>query len=103
MKRFFILLLPLILFSSCNAHIGAQQYDVPWWMIFIPTVVFLAAIWYFYGKHLSEKEYVCPKCGKRFHPPWQKAAFAIHFNDDRVFTCPHCHHRGFCTPEKTGK
>ncbi len=103
MKRLFHLMFPLMLLVSCNVHFGERQFDVPWWIIFIPAAILLAALWYFYGRHLAEMEFVCPKCGKRFHPPWQKAAFAIHYNDDRVFTCPHCHHRGFCTPDRKRK
>lgn len=90
-----IFVLPLSL-SSCKVNWFDQQYDVPWWVIAVPVVIFSAIVFFVAGKHITSKEYVCPKCNKTFHPKWWQAAISIHVNDDRVFRCPHCGRKGFC-------
>lgn len=50
--------------SSCKVNWFDQQYDVPWWAIAIPVVIFSAIVFFFAGKHIASKEYVCPKCNK---------------------------------------
>jgi len=91
-----MLVLPLSL-TSCKVNWFDQQYDVPWWVIAVPVVMLSAIVFFVAGKHIASKEYVCPKCNKTFHPKWWKAAFSIHMNDDRVFKCPHCGRKGFCS------
>lgn len=91
-----MLVLPLSL-TSCKVNWFDQQYDVPWWVIAVPVVMLSAIVFFVAGKHIASKEYVCPKCNKTFHPKWWKAAFSIHMNDDRVFKCPHCGRKEFCS------
>ncbi len=94
---FSIFLLPLCL-TSCEVHWFSKKYDVPWWWIAIPTLLFFFCICFFAGKRISKKEYVCPICQKTFYPKWWQAAFSIHVNEDRVFKCPCCGRKGFCKP-----
>ena len=82
--------------TSCKVNWLDQQYDVPWWVIAVPVVIFSAIVFFVAGKHIASKLYVCPKCNKTFHPKWWKVAFSIHMNDDRVFKCPNCGRKGFC-------
>ena len=104
-KITFVLLIAALmsLFTSCKVNWFDQQYDLPWWMIAIPVVILLTVTWFFGGKYIASKEYICPKCGKNFHPKWWNAAFSVHINNDRVFKCPHCGRKGFCSPSKKSK
>jgi len=86
--------------TSCKVNWFDKQYDVPWWAITIPVVIFSAIVWIAAGKYIASKKYVCPKCNKAFYPKWWKAAISVHINDDRVFRCPHCGRKGFCHIEK---
>lgn len=99
MKKVAIVWLMLVLsfsLTSCKVNWFDQQYDVSWWVIAVPVVIFSVIVWVAAGKHIASKKYVCPKCNKTFYPKWWKAAFSIHMNDDRVFKCPHCGRKGFC-------
>ena len=86
----------LFFLTSCEVNWFDQQYDVAWWVIAVPVVVFSAIVWFAAGKHIASKKYFCPKCNKSFYPKWWHAAISIHMNDDRVFRCPHCGRKGFC-------
>lgn len=86
-----------LLLTSCKVNWFDQQYDVPWWVIAVPIVIISAIVFFALGKHIASRKYVCPKCNKTFYPTWWKAAFSIHVNDDRVFKCPHCGKKGFCS------
>ena len=86
--------------TSCEVHWFDQSYDVPWWVVAIPTALIFVATWFFAGKIIAKKEYRCPKCQKNFHPTWWKAAFSVHVNDDRVFKCPHCEKKSLCKPTR---
>ena len=88
--------LPIAL-TSCRVNWFDRQYDVPWWAVFIPVVVFALFVWIIAGKQIARKQYICPKCNKKFHPPWKTAALSIHVNSERVLRCPHCNRRGFCS------
>lgn len=99
MKKVSIVWLMLVLsfsLTSCKVNWFDQQYDVQWWVIAIPVIIFFAIVWIAAGKHIASKKYVCPKCNKTFYPKWWVAAVSIHMNDDRVFKCPHCGRKGFC-------
>ena len=99
MKKVFLSSLFIIstfLLSSCQVNWFGSHFDVPWWAIAIPVLVFSAIVLFVAGKHLASKKYVCPKCNKSFYPKWWQAALSIHMNDDRVFKCPHCGRKGFC-------
>lgn len=92
----FLLFIITITLSSCQVNWFDQHYDVPWWVITLPVVIFCAIVWIFAGKHIASKKYICPKCNKTFYPKWWKAAISIHMNSERVFKCPHCGRKGFC-------
>ena len=81
---------------ACKVNWFDRQFDVKWWVIAIPVVIFSVIVWIVAGKHIAENKYVCPKCSKTFYPKWWKAAFSFHINDERVFKCPHCGIKGFC-------
>ena len=103
MKRIifaFVTIVSAFTLTSCRVNWFDRQYDVPWWMIAVPVVIFSAIVFFVSGKHIASKKYVCPKCNKTFYPKWWKAAFSIHINDDRVFKCPHCGGTGFCSPSR---
>jgi len=97
-KISFVLLTIVLVFSltSCKVNWFDQQYDVPWWAVAIPVLVFSVIVLFVASKHITSKKYVCPKCNKSFYPKWWQAVFSIHMNDDRVFKCPHCGRKGFC-------
>ncbi|MBR4032781.1 MAG: hypothetical protein IKJ07_08625 [Clostridia bacterium] len=86
--------------TSCQINWFDRHYDVPWWMIAIPTTALLIGVWIIVGKHIASKKYICPKCNKTFYPKWSQAALSIHINDSRVFKCPHCGRKGFCCVSK---
>lgn len=100
MKRIIFVFLTCVLsfsLTSCQVNWFDKHYAVPWWIIVIPTVIFSLIVWIAAGKHIAAKRYVCPKCNRSFYPKWWKAAISIHMNDDRVFKCPNCGRKGFCT------
>ena len=103
MKKFqrLLVLLPLALcLCSCRVNWFGRQYDAPWWMIAIPTVLILASAWFFVGRAIAKREYKCSECQKTFYPTWWKASFSVHMGSDRVFKCPHCGKKGFCKLKK---
>ena len=94
------ILIPLALaLTSCEVHVGNNRTDVAWYVIAIPATVFIVACVVIAGIVLSRNTYVCPECGKRFHPKWWRAMFSLHDGSDRVLKCPHCGHKGFCRKE----
>ena len=95
-----ITMVSAVTLTSCEFNWFGSQYDVAWWVIAAPTILFSAIIFFAAGKYIASQKYVCPKCNKTFYPKWWKAAVSIHINDDRVFKCPHCQRRGFCSPSK---
>lgn len=73
MKKVVIVWLMLVLavsLTSCKVNWFDQQYDVPWWVIAVPVIIFSAIIWIAAGKHIASKKYVCPKCNKTFYLKW---------------------------------
>lgn len=92
----------LVWLTSCQVKWFDKSYDVPWWVIAISTALFVLAVWYFAGKIISKKEYICQTCKGSFYPKWYVAAFTIHINDDRVFKCPYCGKKGFCHVSRDG-
>jgi DNA-directed RNA polymerase subunit RPC12/RpoP len=85
-----------ITLCSCEVHFGSTSYDVPWWVIAVPVIIFSAVVFYIAGKIISKKKYTCPSCGHTFHPKWWKSMFSVHINSERVFRCPHCGKKDFC-------
>lgn len=90
-----IILLTLTL-TSCRVNWFDTHYDVPWYVIAIPTAIFAAVIFLIAGKTISNKCFVCPKCGERFHPDFFVSMFSMHIGSDRYFKCPKCGRKGFC-------
>ena len=89
--------------TSCKVNWFDKQYDAPWWAVLIPTVVFVAAVLFAAGKFIASKEFVCPKCGGKFHPKWWVAMVSLHIGSDRYFKCPHCGKRRFCHVSRKNK
>ena len=84
--------------SSCQVNWFDKHYDLHWWVIAIPTVIFSMMIWIAAGSYIASKKYVCSKCNQTFYPKWWKAAVSVHMGDSRVFKCPQCGEKGFCKP-----
>ena len=84
------------LLSSCTVNWFGEQYDVPWWMIAVPVALLAVILLAAARLSFTGRSYVCPKCNRRFSPPWWKLPFAVHINSDRVLKCPLCGARGFC-------
>lgn len=97
----FVLLTTVLAFSltACRVNWFDRHYDVPWWTIAVPIVVFDAIVCFAAVKYIASKKYVCPKCNKSFYPKWWQA-FSFHMNGYRVFKCPHCGRKGFCSLSK---
>lgn len=86
--------------TSCQVNWFDKQFTVPWWVIVVPSVVIVALALIFSGKHIASKEYVCSECGKKFYPKLLQAMTSVHLNGARVFKCPHCGKKGFCSSVK---
>ena len=100
MKRLVLilfLLLPLVL-TSCRVHFFDRQYDVPWWVIAVPEILFICLVTYIAGRLIASKKYACPNCGGTFYPTVWAAIFSFHMGDLRSFRCPHCGKRDLCGP-----
>ena len=82
--------------SSCKVNMIDRQYEVPWWVIAIPVVIFVIIALVVAGKCIASKKYVCPECNGTFKPKWWNASLSLHSNDERVFKCPHCGKKNFC-------
>lgn len=93
---FFSMAFLSLFLTSCEVHWFDQSYEVAWWVVAIPTVLILAAAFFFAGKGISKTEYRCTHCQETFYPTWSKAAFSVHVGNDRVFKCPHCGKKDFC-------
>lgn len=106
LKRILLLTLLLILplpLTSCQVNWFGESYDAPWYVIAIPTLIFLCVALFIAGHCIAKKLYVCPKCGGEFHPLFWAAMLSVHINDDRLFKCPHCGHKGFCHGSRNNK
>ena len=71
------------------------------WIVLAIVALALAAlafVWYFEGKALAEKTFVCGECGKEFSPKWWKAGFSAHMGEHTALTCPHCGKKCLCPP-----
>ena len=92
-------LMPILLLTSCDTHIGNAHYDVPWWVIAIPIVLILVIA------HVCVicKRFQCPACQTEFRPKWYEISAWLHNHGERVVKCPHCGRRGFCPPSSKGR
>lgn len=86
--------------SSCEVHFFSKSYDVAWYYVLIPSVLFIGAALCVAGLVISKSTYVCPKCGHRFHPKFFVSAFSFHSGSDRLFKCPECGQRSLCRKER---
>ena len=91
-----ILLIMTFTLTSCRVNWFDKQYDVPWYVVAIPTLIICAIVFFIAGKSISNKLYVCPRCGSEFHPNFWLAMCSMHIGSDRLFRCPKCGHKGFC-------
>ena len=94
-----ILILTALVLTSCEVHFGNNRAYVQWYVIAVPVIVFVIACLVIAGVILSKNTYVCPECGKRFHPKWYRAMLTPHINSDRVLKCPHCGKKSLCRKE----
>jgi len=92
-----IIVSAVLTLTSCKVNWFDRQYDVPWWMIAVPAVIFSVIVISAAGKHIASKKYTCGNCGRSFYPTMLEAMFSVHINDDRYFRCPHCKSKGFCS------
>ena len=93
---FILICIMTVSLTSCQVNWFDKHYEVSWWIIAVPIVIFSVIVWFLVGKHIASTKYICPKCNKTFYPKWWSAAISIHLNADRVFKCPHCGRKGFC-------
>ncbi len=106
LKRILLLTLLVILtltLTSCRVNWFGESYDMPWYVVAIPTLIFCAVVFFIAGRSIAKKIYVCPKCGEEFHPNFWLAMCSIHMGSDRVFKCPKCGHKGFCHVSRKNK
>ena len=98
----FLLIMTFTL-TSCRVNWFDEQYDVPWYVVAIPTAIFCAIVFFIAGKTISNKLYICPRCGGEFHPNFWLAMFSLHIGSDRYFKCPKCGRKGFCHISRNNK
>jgi DNA-directed RNA polymerase subunit RPC12/RpoP len=98
-----ILLLMTFALTSCRVNWFDESYNVPWYVVAITTAIFCVIAFFIAGKTISNKLYVCPKCGGEFHPNFWLAMCSMHIGSDRLFRCPKCGHKGFCKVSRNNK
>lgn len=101
MKKSLILNLSLcfvlsFVLTSCTVNWGTTQYEVPWYVLTPPLVIFSVILFTISTRLIVSFSYRCAKCGKTFHPKWYQAILSLHVGSSRLFRCPHCGHRGMC-------
>lgn len=90
----FLALTPLM--TACTVNWGVEQYEVPWYILTPPLVIFSAILLTVCTRLIMSHRYRCTKCGGVFHPKWYQAILSFHIGSARLFRCPHCGHRGMC-------
>jgi predicted RNA-binding Zn-ribbon protein involved in translation (DUF1610 family) len=98
-----ILLLMTFALTSCRVNWFDEQYDVPWYVVAIPTAIFCAIMFTVAGLIIAKQSYVCPKCGEKFHPKFWLAVCSMHVFGFRYFKCPKCGRKGFCKVSRNNK
>lgn len=86
----------LLMLSSCDVHVGNQHADVPWYVIAIPTVIFLAIVFTITGYCLKKHTYKCPECSEEFHPKLFSSAILYSNGQEALLKCPKCKKRSYC-------
>ena len=90
----FLVLTPLL--TSCTVNWGVEQYEVPWYILVPPLIIFSAILFIISSKLIMSHSFRCTKCGKTFHPKLHQTLLSIHIGSSRLFRCPHCGHKGMC-------
>lgn len=85
----------LLLLTSCEVHFGNIHYDLHWWVIAIPVILFCVLRHCFAVSHT----YACTECGTKFRPRWYEISTWINGYGGKavVAKCPHCHRKQRCT------
>lgn len=99
MKKAFLfpaLLAPALFLCSCDVHVGNQHADVPWYVIAIPVVIFVAVVFTVTGYCMKKHTYKCPVCGEEFHPKLYSSAILYSNQYEALLKCPHCKKRSYC-------
>ena len=91
-----LMILSAYLLTACKVNVFGSSYDVPWYIIGVPCILFLLACVLTAHGSIVRRTYQCPGCGKRFKPKWYEISSWIHLNDERVMRCPKCGRKGFC-------
>ena len=99
----FLLLASILTLTSCRVNWFGESYDVPWYVVAIPTLIICGIAFFIAGMSIAKKLYVCPKCGSEFHPDFWLAMCSMHIGSDRYFKCPKCGHKGFCHVSRNNK
>ena len=105
MKRLFAgLLIPTTIFlCSCEVHLGETRFEVPWWVIAIPTGLFVIIVLVIAYLCRINKTYRCPVCGTRFKPKKSEISVMLkmlNYHNETVVRCPNCKRKGFCPEDE---
>ena len=86
--------------TSCTVSWGSEQYEVPWYILTPPLVIFCTILFVISTRLIMSMSYRCSNCEKSFHPKWHQSILSFHIGASRFFKCPHCGHRGLCHPHR---
>ena len=53
----------MLTLTSCRVNWFGESYDVPWYVVAIPTLIICGIAFFIAGMSIAKKLYVCPKCG----------------------------------------
>ena len=97
-KKLFLLTIPYLSFllTSCEAHYSGKSFEVTWYGITIPTVIFILTVLIISHLYIISKTYKCPECKNEFKPKWYEISSWLPVDDKRVMRCPKCGRKGFC-------
>lgn len=67
-----------------------------WWP-FVAGIPIVAALCFAASKlYLQHTDFICPTCGRQFHPSWRASFFARHTPKTRKLQCPCCASKDWC-------
>lgn len=89
--------------TACTVNWGTEQYEVPWYILTPPLVIFCAILFTVSTRLIMSYPFRCAKCGQSFHPKWYQAVLSFHIGSSRLFRCPHCGHKGMCEVDRNDK
>ena len=99
MKKFVALFGIIFLLTSCEAHVGDNEFYIPWQALMLFDVVIILAALALAHIYIITRHFKCPRCGTVFRPKWYEISSWLHLGSSRLVKCPHCHYRGFCEKE----